>query len=239
MMARVRARLTYANVVATLALFVALGGTGYAASQITSRDVKNRSLKGGDLKKDTLGGAEVNESKLGSVPQAGLARNSLTAANATVADLARNSDRATSAGVAGVADVANDARALAGQGAAAFEQSSRTQFAGAPLTPSGPPDERTVLSWPEMGIALRTSSVGCPADKIRLRLRKTSGPYVSIYEEGVQKGTLVGGQDVSFCSAADNVWDGALAEQTGRTLFFRCLGVDNAELRCIGTRSQP
>jgi hypothetical protein len=31
MLARVRGRLTYANVIASLALFVALGGTGYAA----------------------------------------------------------------------------------------------------------------------------------------------------------------------------------------------------------------
>ena len=36
---RVRARLTYANVVASLALFVALGGTGYAALQLPKNSV--------------------------------------------------------------------------------------------------------------------------------------------------------------------------------------------------------
>ena len=120
MFARFRARLTYANVVATLALFVALGGTGYAASQITSRDVKNRSLKGGDLKRDTITGKEIRESRLGEVPAARQSQsslNSLTAANATVADTSQKADSATTASAA---DIAKDAQALAGQGAGFF-----------------------------------------------------------------------------------------------------------------------
>ena len=192
--------MTYANVVATLALFLSLGGSSYAVSQIGTKDVKNRSLKGGDLRRDTITGAEVNESKLARVP---------------------------------------DAERFAGETALAFERSSRTQFGRAPIAPGDTASEQTLLSWPEMGAELRTSSLACGADKLRLRLRKTTGPYVSIYEEGASKGTLVGGQDVSFCSTANNVWDGALADQSGRTLFFECLGVDNAELRCIGTRSEP
>src|SRR5215218_3797055 len=94
MLARVRARLTYANVVATLALFVALGGTGYAASQITTKDVKNRSLKGGDLRKNTVTGTEINESKLGRVPAA------RTADTAATADVSKSSGTATTAGTA-------------------------------------------------------------------------------------------------------------------------------------------
>lgn len=90
-----------------------------------------------------------------------------------------------------------------------------------------------------MGAELRSSSAPRGADKLRLRLRKSSGPYVAIYEEGAQRGTLVGGQDVSFCSNANNVWDGALADESGRTLFFECLGVNNAEVRGLGTRSEP
>jgi hypothetical protein len=49
-LAKLRARLTYANVVATLALFVALGGSSYAALKITGRDVANNSLTGADVK---------------------------------------------------------------------------------------------------------------------------------------------------------------------------------------------
>jgi hypothetical protein len=50
-------RLTYANVVATLALFLALGGSAVAGAQVvfTGANVKNRSLTGVDIKKGSLG----------------------------------------------------------------------------------------------------------------------------------------------------------------------------------------
>lgn len=56
---------------ALIALFVALGGTSYAASQINGADLKNRSVAGGKLKNDTLGGRQIRESRLGRVPSAG------------------------------------------------------------------------------------------------------------------------------------------------------------------------
>lgn len=49
-----RHRLTYANVVATLALFIALGGSAYAVATITGSDVKDGSLTGRDIKHNTL-----------------------------------------------------------------------------------------------------------------------------------------------------------------------------------------
>ncbi|MEA2273059.1 MAG: hypothetical protein QOI98_1767 [Solirubrobacteraceae bacterium] len=55
MLTRLRARLTYANVVATLALFIAVGGTAYAAATITGEDVVDKSLTGADIAADTLG----------------------------------------------------------------------------------------------------------------------------------------------------------------------------------------
>jgi hypothetical protein len=66
----IRQRLTYANVVATLALFVALGGSSYAALTITGRDVRNGSLTYRDLEKNTLGGSRIKESRLSRVPRA-------------------------------------------------------------------------------------------------------------------------------------------------------------------------
>jgi hypothetical protein len=70
MLNRLRLKLTYANVTATLALFVALGGSSYAALNITGRDVKNRSLTWRDLKRNTLGGSRIKESRLGKVRRA-------------------------------------------------------------------------------------------------------------------------------------------------------------------------
>ena len=49
-----RRHLTYANATATLALFVALGGIGYAAATITGDDVVDNSLTGRDVNERTL-----------------------------------------------------------------------------------------------------------------------------------------------------------------------------------------
>jgi hypothetical protein len=58
---RLRKRLTYANVIATLALFVALGGSSYAAISITGRDVRDGSLTGSDLKRASIGTREIRD----------------------------------------------------------------------------------------------------------------------------------------------------------------------------------
>jgi hypothetical protein len=100
MVSRIRSRLTYANVVASLALFLVLsGGTAVALTgsntvfsddivdnQVRSADVRNDTLTGGgltaaDLRPGSVGGSEVKdgsvtgadvkESSLGRVPQAG------------------------------------------------------------------------------------------------------------------------------------------------------------------------
>ncbi len=77
---------------ALLALFVALGGTGYAAATIGSgqiknnsirgKDVRNSTLAGKDVKRNSLTGSDIAESRLGKVRRATRAD---TAGNATVA----------------------------------------------------------------------------------------------------------------------------------------------------------
>jgi hypothetical protein len=62
--AKLRTRLTYANVVATLALFVALGGSSYAAISITGKNVKNGSLTGKDVKNSSLTTSDVKNRSL-------------------------------------------------------------------------------------------------------------------------------------------------------------------------------
>jgi hypothetical protein len=64
-------RLNYANVVATLALFVALGGSSYAVTKISGNQLKNRSVAGKKLKRNTLGARQIKESRLRTVPRAG------------------------------------------------------------------------------------------------------------------------------------------------------------------------
>jgi hypothetical protein len=74
MFTRLRGQLNYANVVATLALFIALGGSSYAVSQISGSQLKNNSVAGKKLKRNTLGGKRIKESRLDTVPSARNAR---------------------------------------------------------------------------------------------------------------------------------------------------------------------
>jgi hypothetical protein len=70
MLTRTYRRLSYANVVATLALFVALGGSSYAVSKISGSQIRNNSIAGKKLKRNTIGGQRIKESSLGIVPSA-------------------------------------------------------------------------------------------------------------------------------------------------------------------------
>jgi hypothetical protein len=70
MLRALRPRLTYANVIATLALFVALGGSSYAALKISGRDIQAHTLTGRNVKPNSIGGRQVKESSLSAVPRA-------------------------------------------------------------------------------------------------------------------------------------------------------------------------
>ena len=97
MLEKLRQHLTYANVTATLALFIALGGSSYAAlrvssreiadNSIRSRDVHNHTLTRHDLARNTLDGSVIRESRLGRVPRAALADNADRLGGLTAADL--------------------------------------------------------------------------------------------------------------------------------------------------------
>ena len=75
MLDTVRRRMTYANVMSTLAVFIALGGSSYAAIRINGRDIKNRSIPGTKLRTNTLTGTQIKESTLGRVTRARVADN--------------------------------------------------------------------------------------------------------------------------------------------------------------------
>lgn len=53
-MSRIRKLLTFSNVVAAIALFIALGGTVYAAGKINGKQVKPNSLPGNRIKPKTI-----------------------------------------------------------------------------------------------------------------------------------------------------------------------------------------
>lgn len=129
---RLRRHLSFANVLACLALFVALGGGAYAASQqvngkyivkrsIGGNKLKNETITNKQIKKGTLNGSVIDVSSLGTVPSAQTAvtagsantANSANSANtantANTATKASSADTATKAGSAETADRATNA----------------------------------------------------------------------------------------------------------------------------------
>jgi hypothetical protein len=88
-------------IVACCALVFSLAGTGYAASQINGKTIKNKTIAGAKLKNDTLAGKQIKESKLGKVP------------SAATADTAANASALEGTPAAGFARSANFVRVLA------------------------------------------------------------------------------------------------------------------------------
>ena len=60
-MNRSRRRLTYANVVASLSLFIALGGGAYAAVAITSEDIVDETIQSQDIAAEAVGTADIGK----------------------------------------------------------------------------------------------------------------------------------------------------------------------------------
>jgi hypothetical protein len=88
---RLRSRLTFANVVSCLALFVALGSGAYAAihlprNSVGARQLKKNSVTGAKVKNDSLTGSDILTSTLGTVPNADQAASAGHAATADNAD---------------------------------------------------------------------------------------------------------------------------------------------------------
>src|SRR4051794_14881869 len=92
-MRRLRKHLTYANVMATVAVFMAIGGVSWAAATlpansvgtpqlkknaVTAAKIKKGHVTGSDAGKDTFTGTHIKETTLARVPSA---NNALTAGN--------------------------------------------------------------------------------------------------------------------------------------------------------------
>jgi hypothetical protein len=102
---------SHTTVVAYLALFVALGGSAYAASKIgtkelkhsavTSPKIKKKTIKGADVRNDGLGGRQIDES-------------TLNLSKATQSDQQQGGDCTVPAGSTSVCTTTNDLKLRAG-----------------------------------------------------------------------------------------------------------------------------
>ncbi len=166
-MRKIRKRLTFANVVACLALFIALGGASYAATQLPKNSVGTKQIKKKAVKVGKLGpeavkagklaknavttnrirdnavtGAKVNETTLGKVPSAG---------QADVANRANTAAQADRASAADTATKAQDAATLDGRGSEAFVGGGGESLAGRALLQLAGGGKQHILDIPGYG----------------------------------------------------------------------------------------
>jgi hypothetical protein len=110
----IKKRITYSNVMATIAVFIALGGAGYAAAKLPANSVDTAQLRkeavtAAKIKDGAVTGAKVDLRSLGTVPSAARATNAGHAASAGSADDADHATKADTADRASQADTATDA----------------------------------------------------------------------------------------------------------------------------------
>lgn len=144
------------NAVALLALFVALGGTAYAATAINGKLIQNGTIAGKKLKKDTLGGKQVLESSLGTVASASHADSAGSAETAKSATVAASATTATSAANALTAQTAKTAETLGSFGPGAFAQASQIEVRGPFETDPTTGTDQTFFYFPEIDFAVKT-----------------------------------------------------------------------------------
>ena len=124
--------------VALLALFVALGGSSYAAVKISARDIArgavgtraiaNNSVRSGDIHNATVSGIDVRDDSL---TNADIDNRNLSARTAVSADTATRATTATSANTANSATNADNAGKLDGLDSADFTRPACTSQTGA------------------------------------------------------------------------------------------------------------
>jgi hypothetical protein len=256
MISWIRRRLTYANVVSTICLFIVLGGTAYAgaSSLINGAKIKDHTIAGKKLKNDTLGGGQINESSLGKVrsathadtatsaTSANAANSAATANTANSANTAATATHALTADTASTANSATNALALGGLDSNAFERSSRTQFGYARDDVNG---QVTLLSWPQLGVEVRTDGDTDTANQLIIRNTRNSGNII-----GTLNGTAFGpgpGTETGQLSCPPGL--GAFCEgyvlavdDPSAVLHIQCFFEPVGGLYhvfCFGTRSRP
>lgn len=135
-----RGHLTFANLTALLALFVALGGSSYAAlsvggeqivdNSVRSKDLRNNGVRGRDIRKGTVRGTDVRN---GDLQGKDVRDNTLTGADlkeSSLATVPSAQDAQTLAGRPADAYLGTDAQTLGGKPASAFLGSDKQARTG-------------------------------------------------------------------------------------------------------------
>jgi hypothetical protein len=235
MLTRVRDRLTYANVVSTLCLFIVLGGTAWAAvtlpkNSVGSKQIKTRAVKraelaprsvttpklapnavtGAKVGADKLTGLDVKESTLGQVPEA------------------QHANKATDS------DLLND------HTFGYFEAAAPAEFGSASRTSA---QRLKILEWTNAHAMVVTDGDGDASFDVRVRNTNAAGQGdLLVIDPAGNYVVITEGNDSNEISST-NPGDlrFVIARPDGRTIWVRCAfpAFPAAPVRCLGERSGP
>jgi hypothetical protein len=221
MLARLRDRLTYANVVATIALFAALGGGAYAAVQLPPKSVGTKQLKNKAVKRVKIASKAVTGPKV--------APNAITGPKVNEATLGRVPE-------AQHANLATNAATLNDQTPDFFEAAQRHEFGSGNHQASVKQD---LLEWTNAQVKVTTD--GQPGDTPSVLVRNTApsggGPLDLITESGTH--VPVGAGVEEEVTSADAELHFEVARRDERTMWVRCVfpSYAGSPVRCLGERS--
>lgn len=195
---------SHSLVIAYLALFVALGGSAYAVSQLPKNSVGTKQLKpnavtaakikdgavgtadlgngvvtGAKIGANAVTGANVEEATLGRVPSAGSAEQAASADRAKSADSAATAANATNAEHANTAGTAANADALGGVPGSDFLRTNAVQFHNGALNACYKETLADVSGW------FQITTVGNCQNEFKLTFTTVSSEsWKFVYEAG-------------------------------------------------------
>ncbi len=210
-MKSIRKRITYANVMSSIAVFLVLGGASALAAShlgknsvgskqlkknaVTTAKIKNNAVTTSKIKNGAISGSKINLATLGKVPSA------------------TNADNATNAGHATNADTANNANAVGGLHLGKLSYTANTNSA------------KTVI-FSGAGLTLYAE---CDAGEVLDFTATTSVNNSEIYESGNYLTTYEGNYDDDFDQGdtekvGENIGDNSQDEVQGQLVYANPLG---------------
>jgi hypothetical protein len=153
---QIRKRLTYANVMSSLAVFLILGGaTAVAAKKIGSNEIKGNSITTGKLKKEAVTRAKV---KKAAIDSSKLADNAVTTSK--IADDAVTGAKVKESTLGEVPSAAKAVNAVNAENAATVGGQTVLKIFG--LVPSGAVGQQTIASF--SGFTITSNCAGTDPD---------------------------------------------------------------------------
>lgn len=216
-MGSVHRHFTYANVMATIAVFVALGGASYAATQLPKKSVGTKQIKNNAVSTAKIKDGAVTQSKLASG-----ALGTATIGKVSQADHANSADSAVHANDA---TRASDAGTLGGLPPSAFAPASSV-VSGVASTSA----KNVILTIPN---AFRMETVTNNITKVIVNVIASSGHWIIASHEGFAGNNAPFTNAVELFGPVESIIVRNASD--GQVYSVQCAEAPSGEMPCVAT----